>query len=89
MYYVTLEDDGVYIYYSELKTRKLAEEYRNILVMYFRQRNFRIKVISHLCKTQRYYSQLDNYFEKDVVNIIQAYYNSQLTYEKFRDYFHG
>ena len=35
MYYVTLEDDGVYIYYSEFKTRKLAEEYRNVLILYF------------------------------------------------------
>lgn len=89
MYYVTLEDDGVYIHYSELKTRKLAEEYRNMLIMYFSRRKFRIRIVPSLCKTQRFYSQLDSHFERDVVDTIHTYYNSRLTYEKFKEYFRG
>lgn len=89
MYYVTLEDDGVYIYYSEFKTRKLAEEYRNVLILYFIRQNFRIKVRSSLCKIQGIYSKLDDYFEGDVINMINKNYNSGLTFEKFKDYFHG
>lgn len=88
-YYITLEDDGMYIYYSEFKNKKLAEEYRNILVLYFTKRNFRIKVRSSISnKTSSFYLKLDNSFENDVVCLIRSHYNNKLTREKFQEYFH-
>lgn len=89
MYYVVVsEENSSFTYYSKLNTLKLAEEYKNLLIMYFRIQRFRIRIRNNLNKTHNMIlTPLD--IDVDLFQMIRDLYNHSLTFEKFQEYFYN
>jgi hypothetical protein len=89
MYYVVVsEENSSFTYYNKLNTLKLAEEYKNLLIMYFRIQRFRIRIRNNLNKTHNMILTPLG-IDVDLFQMIRDLYNNSLTFEKFQEYFYN
>jgi len=90
-YYVILtERESKYSYYNWFETNKLAEEYKNLLILYFTTIRFRIIIRNNLNNIKKkIILLLDECFNEDVSNVIHHNYNQNFNFEKFEKYFYN